>query len=162
MKMELKPSDNEVDKLVENLVGFKGKIYFGVPKETARMRPTKKYKSSGDIDNATLLCIMEHGSPVKNIPPRELLRPVLEKHMDKIREMFDQIYNCLVEGNEAGADKLMETLSQRVQAWAQAYFVEDNGWAANSPLTIKMKGSDKPLIDTGDLRKSIRGIYEKN
>ena len=35
---------------------------------------------------------------------------------------------------------------------------KDNGWKPNAPSTIKAKGSDKPLIDTGELRKSIRGI----
>jgi hypothetical protein len=28
-------------------------------------------------------------------------------------------------------------------------------WKANSPVTIILKGSDKPLIDTGSLRRSI-------
>jgi hypothetical protein len=28
-------------------------------------------------------------------------------------------------------------------------------WKANSPYTIKKKGSDSPLIDTGELRKSV-------
>lgn len=35
------------------------------------------------------------------------------------------------------------------------YFVEDNGWPPNAPSTIAQKGSDRPLIDTGELRKSV-------
>lgn len=145
-----------MEKLVEHLTSFKGKILFGVPKETAGKR-----QGSDKIDNATLLAIMEHGSPVKNIPPRELLRPVLEKHIDKIKEYFNEIYKCLLEGNEKGADALMTRLALQVETWGKSYFTEDNGWAPNSPITIKRKGSDKPLIDTGSLRQSIKGIYSK-
>jgi hypothetical protein len=38
----------------------------------------------------------------------------------------------------------------------RAWFVDPkNGWPENSPITIAAKGSDKPLIDTGELRKAI-------
>lgn len=169
MEMKLMPSSGET--FVEKIVGFKGKVYFGVPQETVNIRKIWTDKShtkrktvnpeSLKINNAVLLSIMEHGSPVKNIPPRELLRPVVKKHEAKIREIFNKIYMCLLEGNEVGADKQMDILAQRMQRWAHAYFVEDNGWAPNAPSTIKAKGSDKPLIDTGSLRQSIRGIYVK-
>lgn len=167
MEMKLMPSSGET--FVEKIVGFKGKVYFGVPQETTNNRKiwadrghTRKKKAENlKINNATILSIMEHGSPVKNIPPRELLRPVVKKHEAKIREIFNKVYMCLLEGNEVGADKQMDILAQRMQRWTQAYFVEDNGWAPNAPSTIKAKGSDKPLIDTGSLRQSIRGIYVK-
>ena len=31
----------------------------------------------------------------------------------------------------------------------------DGSWAPNSPVTVGLKGSDKPLIDTGTLRRAI-------
>ena len=167
MEMKLMPSSGET--FVEKIVGFKGKVYFGVPQETTNNRKiwadrshTRKKKAGNlKINNATILSIMEHGSPVKNIPPRELLRPVVKKHEAKIREIFNNVYKMLLEGNEIGAEKQMDILAQRMQRWTQAYFVEDNGWAPNAPSTIKAKGSDKPLIDTSSLRQSIRGIYVK-
>ena len=30
-----------------------------------------------------------------------------------------------------------------------------NGWPPNSPRTIRRKGSDQPLVDTGEMRKAI-------
>ena len=33
----------------------------------------------------------------------------------------------------------------------------DGDWAPNAPSTIARKGSDAPMIDTGQLRSSIRG-----
>ena len=159
MDMKLEPKDPELDKFIETLVGFKGRIYFGIPKETANTRVDKGKRK---MDNATLLAIMEHGSPVKNIPPRELLRPVVEMHSEKIRSYFDRIFQCLLDNDESGADALMEELAQRVEMWGKKFFVDGNNWTPNSPATIKAKGSDKPLIDTGQLRQSIRAIYSKS
>lgn len=153
MKMELKSSPQ----LIQDLTGYRGKIYFGVPRDTT-IRHTGKVER---IDNATILAIMEHGSPVKNIPPRPLLKPVLNKHKDKILEIFGKVYAMLLAGDEQGADRELDILAQRVQRWTQAFFTEDNGWAPNAPSTIRRKGSDKPLIDTGSLRQSIRGIFVK-
>lgn len=153
MKMELKSSPQ----LIQDLTGYRGKIYFGVPRDTT-IRHTGKVER---IDNATILAIMEHGSPVKNIPPRPLLKPVLNKHKDKILEIFGKVYAMLLAGDEQGADRELDILAQRVQRWTQAFFTEDNGWAPNAPSTIRRKGSDKPLIDTSSLRQSIRGIFVK-
>jgi hypothetical protein len=35
--------------------------------------------------------------------------------------------------------------------------IDSGAFAANSPFTVKMKGSSKPLVDKGDLRRSIQG-----
>ena len=155
MEFDLKPPSKK--DLIEQITGYKGKIYFGVPIETT-IRHTGKVDR---IDNATILAIMEHGSPVKNIPPRPLLKPVLMRHKEQILKVFNKIYKMLLNGDESGADREMDILAQRVEMWTKKFFVEDNGWAPNSPATIKRKGSDKPLIDTGSRRQSIRGIFVK-
>lgn len=165
MKMELKSSPQ----LIQDLTGYRGKIYFGVPLESTNRSTDavddggkkRRKKRRKPIDNATILAIMEHGSPVKNIPPRPLLKPVLNKHRDKIFEIFGKVYERLLAGDEQGADRILGVLAQRVQRWTQAFFTEDNGWAPNAPSTIRRKGSDKPLIDTGSLHQSIRGIFVK-
>ena len=42
---------------------------------------------------------------------------------------------------------------------ARRWFTDSrNNWAPNKPATIRRKGSDKPLIDTGVLRAAIVGI----
>lgn len=159
MDMELLPSNN-MEKTIENLVGFRGTIYFGVPKETASFRLGSKRKGKS-ADNASILAIMEAGSPVKNIPSRKLLGPVVNKHIEQIKEMFNKIYDAIIRGEEQEADLQMNILAQRVEMWTKAYFREDNDWAPNAPATIKRKGSDTPLIDTGALRQSIRAFYVK-
>ena len=36
-----------------------------------------------------------------------------------------------------------------------------NHWAPNAPSTIARKGSDRPLIEWGELRKSLTYVLEK-
>lgn len=177
MDLELKPSNNEV--LIENLIGFKGKILFGVPESTnnyieERGNSSKQieYRRKGmaNTNNAQLLAILENGSPVKNLPPRPLLKPVVERHKDKILEEFQKIYECLVIGDNDKADMLLNRLAQRVEKWGKEFFREDNGWEPDKPATIHAKNrraglpKDAPtttLIDTASLRGAIRAIYVK-
>ena len=158
MKTDIKEPQNSL----KAIFGFNGKIYFGVPESsTIRSKIGKNGKSQVAMTNANLLKIHENGSPVKNIPPRELLEPVLIKHKQEIEKVFTRVYDSLINNDTERADYEMEKLAQRIQMWTQKFFVEDNGWTPNKPATIKRKGSDRPLIDTGELRKSIRGVYKK-
>ena len=162
--MIIEPKEEKGFDLIESVAGFRGKIYFGVPQESSavrmkwnRNRTIKSKDEHPQIDNAMILAIMEHGSPVKNIPERKLLEPVVNKHA----EIFEKVYLLLLDGDEKSADLELEILAQRMERWTKAFFNEDNGWEPNAPSTIRRKKSDHPLIDTGSLRQSIRGIYVK-
>lgn len=120
---------------------------------------TKKERVYGGLGNANILAIMEAGSPVNNIPARPLLEPVRKKHEDKINSYLADVVLALLEGDKNEADMLMEELALRMETWTKQFFTDpDNGWVKNAPSTIRAKGSDKPLIDTGSLRQSIRGV----
>lgn len=176
MELELKPSRND-EKLIENILGFTGKILIGVPEDTNRYLQTSgntkeqiENRANSNINNAQLLAILENGSPIKNLPPRRVIEPVIRKHEEQIREVFNKVYQLLIEGRREEADKELNALSLAVQAWCQAFFREDNGWEPDKPATIHAKNrragkpKDAPtttLIDTGSLRGAIRGIYVK-
>lgn len=158
MELELK---EEKDILLDVLIGYRGKIYFGVPEETNTNR--------GQINNATLLAIHEHGSPINNLPKRELLKPTLMKHENEIKEAFNKVFDYLIVGDKESADREMDKLAQRVEMWGKQYFV-DNEWEPDKPATIRAKNrrhglppdaKTTTLIDTGELRRSIRGIFVK-
>lgn len=120
---------------------------------------TKKERIYGGLGNANILAIMEAGSPVNNIPARPLLEPVRKKYEKQIDEYLENVVISLLMGDRDGADRLMEELALRVETWTKKFFTDpDNGWAENAPSTIRAKGSDKPLIDTGELRKSVRAV----
>lgn len=149
-------------------------VKFGIPKVTS-VRVDEN--GIAGLTNADILAIMEAGSIKMNIPPRKLLEPVIIKHQKQIHTHFKKIFDCLIQDRSNEADALMEQLAFRMETWTKAYFREDNGWAPNAPITIsggwminkvtgkpvyiKGKGSDTPLIDTGELRKSIRGLVVK-
>ena len=144
--------------LAEKLFNYKGVIYFGVPEETNNLSLSGGERKT---NNATILAIQEHGSPVKNIPPRELLQPVLKKYERQIQKSFERVLVSLMNGDEDGANREMERLAIRVEGWAKKFFTDiDNNWVPNAPSTIKAKGSDRPLIDTGSLRAAIRAIFD--
>lgn len=170
MKVNIKKSGNGP---LSNLKYTKV-VKFGIPKTTT-VRPKEDDDDDKDpLTNADILAIMEAGSIRMNIPARKLLEPVVNKHEDKIREMFKLIFDALLSGNVSQADMLMERLALRVETWTKSYFTEDNNWTPNAPITvhggwminkvsgkpvyIKGKGSDQPLIDTGELRKAIKGL----
>ena len=159
------------------LKNYNKTVAYGIPESTNNRKPiyvtrtrkgkngrvyTKKELVAGGMGNASILAIMEAGSPAKNIPSRELLEPVKQKYNKKIDEYFDKIMDALVSGNQKEADRLMAELALRVESWTKKYFTdEDNKWKPNAPSTIKRKGSARPLIDTGSLRGSIRGVVMK-
>ncbi len=105
--------------------------------------------------------VHEHGSPLWHSPPRPVLAPAIENSKDKIAEQMKQAFQSVLNGgnvsNELGK---VGMLGQNI---AREWFTNpDNKWAANSPLTVKKKGSDKPLIDTGALRASITYVIRND
>lgn len=154
------------------LFTYKGEIVYGVPVETSTQRIADP-KAKKKITNSELLAIHENGSPVRNIPPRPLLQPVFEKHRHAIDKQMALVAGRLLEGDEAGANAIMEQLAFRIETWCKQYFTSpDNNWAPNAPSTVKAWArktskklgqevspeDKKPLIDTAELRKSIRGM----
>jgi phage gpG-like protein len=115
--------------------------------------------------NAQIGLIQEFGSLTRNIPARSFLRMPLETHLAdelKGKKAFDKkaIEKTLKAGNgkeiaisiglagEIVIDKSFET-----HGWGK--------WEKNKPATIRAKGSDSPLIDTGELRRSITSDIKK-
>ena len=161
------------------LANYRGKIYYGVPSDTAQKRIGKDLEAEKQTyNNAQILQIMEYGSPINNIPKRELLEPVVNKHSEELSKELQKIIEAIFSNDEAKADMLMQRLAIRVENWCKQFFVDpDNGWAPNAPITIhggwmrnkvsgkpvyiKGKGSDRPLIDTGSLRSSIKAFFSK-
>lgn len=100
--------------------------------------------------------IASKGDPLFHVPPRPFLEPSIQANMDKILILQAAIMKAALNGNVAGAEQARNRLGMFGRDAAKAWFVSpDNGWAPNNPLIAKLKGSDKPLIDTGALRNSI-------
>ena len=102
------------------------------------------------------LYIQSHGSPLWHAPPRPVIEPALKAHADEISRGFKGIYDATAKGNAAAVNMAITKTGMTAQNAARGWFTDPrNGWAENAPATIARKGSDKPLIDTGAMRKAI-------
>jgi hypothetical protein len=100
--------------------------------------------------------IQANGSPLWKTPPRPIIEPAIENSKDKIAGQLQLAAKKILDGDEEGAKAQLEKTGMLGQNIVRAWFVDpNNGWPENSPKTIAKKGSDKPLIDTEDLRKAI-------
>lgn len=124
-------------------------VYVGIPSKI-------KSRSRGEINNAELLYIHTHGSPMRNIPARPVIEPALEHYKDKVMTQYSAAVNAAADGNQQALNTALIRTGLAGQNAAREWFVNPaNGWAENSQATIIKKGSSRPLIDTGTLRKSI-------
>jgi hypothetical protein len=100
--------------------------------------------------------IQAHGSPLWQSPPRPIIEPAIEKNKDAIAEKLKPAMRHALNGDKEAALMSLERAGMFAANKAKAYFTDpENGWPENSPATIKAKGSDRPLIDTGALRQAI-------
>jgi hypothetical protein len=124
-------------------------VYIGIP-EAEASRPGE------DANNAELLFIHTNGSPLKGIPARPSIEPSIEKNKEAIAKELQVAAKLALDGKAQEARRQLENVGDFASGKAREYFTDpDNGWEDNSPLTVALKGSDKPLIDTGEMRKSI-------
>lgn len=105
------------------------------------------------------LYVKSHGSPLMNVPPRPVIEPAIEVNIEPINDMMKEgIKAYLMSGSIAGLKR-----TGMFAASASYNWFEDsrNNWAPNSPYTIRKKGSDKPLINTSEMRKSITYVVDE-
>ena len=108
----------------------------------------------GSESNATIGLKHEFG---EGVPARSWLRqPVISPPMaNAVVKLAKKIQRDVIKPD--GMTKFMEAVgSETVDVIRQGF--ESSGWGTwqpNSPETIALKGSSKPLIDTGQLSQSI-------
>ncbi len=102
------------------------------------------------------LYIQTHGSPLWQSPPRPVIESAIAAHAKEIAREFKGIYAAAAKGNIQAEERAIHRTGMVAQNAARGWFTDPrNGWAPNAPSTIAQKGSDKPLIDTGAMRKAI-------
>lgn len=83
------------------------------------------------------------------IPPRPFLQQTVDAYKNK---WLKQLGILLAETGDT--NKSLSILGEQVVADIK-YIMENGDFIKNSPLTVKAKGKDSPLINTGDLRNSV-------
>jgi hypothetical protein len=119
-------------------------------------------REGGDpVSNADLLFIHTNGSPVNGIPPRPVLSPAMEKNQDRISSLLRKAIDQALDGDKVGVMAALENAGLGGQNVARKYFTDSNDWKPNKDATIERKGSSRPLIDTGDMRKAITYVVRE-
>ena len=125
-------------------------VYVGIPQD-------KSSRPNEQVTNAELAFIHEHGSPINNIPPRPFFKPALTLNKVAIAKQLSLAAKAVLAGDEKKANAGLRRTGM-LAANAVKRFIGDypgNNLQANAESTIRRKGSDHPLIDTGELRRSI-------
>jgi hypothetical protein len=171
----------QLGRILEQLT--KAKVYVGVPEGAERsdeitnaellyiqthgvraksMREEMNPRiESGEMaySQAYELYIQSHGSPLWYIPPRPVVEPAIEKNMPKLAKQMQKAAVAALDGNDIAPE--LHRAGMMGQNYVRGYFTDPaNGWPANAPATVEAKGSDRPLIDTGELRKAITYAVE--
>ena len=142
---------NKVKKELNSLA--KKDVLVGIPQDNSTRKEGFPY-----ITNAELMFIHTNGSPVNRIPARPTLEPAVEENKDRISSMYKKAFKQVLAGGSPDDD--LNKIGLYTQNKAKKKFGSDE-LAPNTPYTIKQKGSDRPLIDTGQLRNSVTYIIRK-
>jgi hypothetical protein len=89
------------------------------------------------------------------IPSRPFIRYTMDTHADKINKFIDKEVGRMVEKNYS-PEKTLARIGEYVKRLIVKTINTSKAWATpNSPVTIKIKGSDQPLVNTGEMRSKI-------
>jgi hypothetical protein len=117
---------------------------------------------SGEMtySKAFQLWLHTHGSPLWQSPPRPVIEPAIEHDKEAIARQLKKVAQAVLNGEDPTPE--LQKAGMLGQNVARAWFTNPaNNWAPNSPATIREKGSDNPLIDTGELRKAITYVVKE-
>lgn len=170
----------ELIKRVEDAA--KADVLVGVPESEAPRKGSK-------IDNATLAAIHEAGAPSRNIPSRPFMAPGIERVKDQLFSLFTAAAENIISGGDTMP--YLERIGKYARDSIRRYFTADNGWKPLSAKTIvrraynrladnvsfmraskqrrfkmlvkevQRQGFQRPLVDKGDLRRSITYVIEE-
>jgi hypothetical protein len=109
------------------------------------------------LSNAELALIHEHGSPVRNIPARPFFVSGIEEGAKEITDAARQVADQALKRGSSGstARRVAMDLVGQMAVNAVKKKILANQFTPLKPATIKRKGHDQALIETGQLFDSI-------
>lgn len=123
---------------------------------------SKDERDDGDIGNAAIGYINENGSPAQNIPPRPHLKPGVKSVEQDFMPHLKAAAQKALEGNAEGAVTSLERAGT-VAANGVKRYITITGFTPLADATIanrlrRGRTGNKPLIDTGEYRRSITHV----
>lgn len=123
---------------------------------------SKDERDDGDIGNAAIGYINENGSPAQNIPPRPHLKPGVKSVEPDFLPHLKAAAQKALEGNAEGAVASLDRAGT-VAANGVKRYITITGFTPLADATIanrlrRGRTGNKPLIDTGEYRRSITHV----
>jgi len=102
---------------------------------------------------AALARVHEFGAPDRNIPERSFIRSAMNEHGKEFERLIKKIARSMVSG-KINKKQGLGILAQKAIDWIKAK-IDSIVPPPNAPSTVRRKGSDVTLVDTGQLRNSL-------
>jgi hypothetical protein len=123
---------------------------------------SKDERDDGGIGNAAIGYINENGSPAQNIPPRPHLKPGIRSVEQDFMPHLKSAAQKALEGNAEGAVTSLDRAGT-VAANGVKRYITITGFTPLADATIvnrlrRGRTGNKPLIDTGEYRRSITHV----
>lgn len=136
-----------------------GPYYVEIGVISGKSKNNRKETAKMGVTNADLMFVHENGSHVNNIPKR----PVLQMTIDYAKKELlpEYIYkacsNYISSGFKREAfEKPLKQMCIKMEGYARDIIYSNDGrLTPNAPSTIRKKGDNHPLFDTGQLARSI-------
>ena len=137
-----------------------GKKYFRELKKMTDMeiqvgfQGDQKYEDGTSI--AQVAAVNEFGA--SDIPERPFMRQSFENHEGELQAACDTAQRLVSSGGSA--EQALQQIGVVAKGLVQDEIV-NGGFAPNAESTIKKKGSEQPLIDTGTMRQSVNFVVKR-
>lgn len=143
MSVEVKLIDHGFDNIIRQALKLDGKgVKVGI----------RRGKGSHDGTDMLDIAVYNHFGTA-TIPARPFVSDCAEKNAGQIQEVQKRLVYRVYQGGLSADGALAE-----LGAWyvnVQKGHILHGGWTPNAPATIKRKGSNKPLVDTGQLVNTV-------
>lgn len=156
MKSGLTVRADKAQSILDALITLANKdVLVGIPE-------SKDERDDGDIGNAAIGYINENGSPAQNIPPRPHLKPGVRSVEQDFMPHLKSAARKALEGDAEGAVTSLDRAGT-VAANGVKRYITITGFTPLADATIanrlrRGRTGNKPLIDTGEYRRSITHI----
>lgn len=122
-------------------------------------KTNRKQVVKAAITNAEILFINENGSPLRHIPARPVLQMTIDwANANLLQSTLDKCIDAYIQSNfsEDAIKKELNKMCIRMQNYARHLIYDNDGrLQENAPSTIRQKGFNHPLFQTGQLARSI-------
>lgn len=138
---------NDAIKKLKKIAKEPSKIKVGLPKDAS------PYPDGTSVILVGL--VNEFGSSDGRVPERSFLRSGVNKNKQDFINFWRKKFAKAILKGEMKPEVALKLLGELVQTKIQQEIVELKS-PINAAITIALKGSSNPLIDTGHMRQSIR------